>query len=70
MNIDHVPFCEKCHSILEAPDQNNLLRCTYCNYFVPSQLRERKSVRNFDTSVNYNLCIDVAIDHCIEWTVN
>eukprot|EP01084_Bolivina_argentea_P224302 379342_1 len=51
VNIDHVPFCEKCHSILEPPDKQNLLRCTYCDYAIASKLRERKSVRNFDTEL-------------------
>eukprot|EP01084_Bolivina_argentea_P239981 403238_1 len=51
VNIDHVPFCEKCHSILEPPDAVNLLRCSYCDYSITAKLRERKSVRTFDTEL-------------------
>merc|ERR1712087_510090 len=51
VNIDHVPFCDLCHSILNPPDKNNDLCCQYCTFKVASTLRRRKSVRDFDTEI-------------------
>ena len=40
--VDNVAFCDQCHSILELPDKNNILNCTFCDFRI--SLNKSKSM--------------------------
>ncbi|ETO12969.1 hypothetical protein RFI_24405 [Reticulomyxa filosa] len=48
-NIDQVAFCNECHSILELPDSENKICCSFCGYQEHAASRDRQSTKRFNS---------------------